>query len=262
MIASVLMLSFTQSTGENCIINTICTLFKEVSSLLKVTEAWKKAYPGASVGVMILNNVLNPAQSTELDIQKQTLIEYLATRFADQKELNNHSPIRAYDNYYKHYGKTYHVKQQIESIIFKGKKIPSVASLVEAMFMSELKNCLLTAGHDYKALNLPLTLNIAKGDEKYTLINGREQQLKPGDMLIEDCEGIISSIIHGPDLRTRIIPETRKAVFIIYAPPGITQKEISEHLSDIYNYVAVVSANAEIEMQQIFGYVEECHRES
>ncbi len=220
--------------------------------MLEVTDAWKKAYPGASVGIMIINNVLNPAQSTELNIQKQTLIEDLATRFADRKELNNHSVIRAYDQYYKYYGKTYHVKQQLESIIFKGKKIPSVAFLVEAMFMAELKNCLLTAGYDYKTLAPPLTLTIAKGDEKYILINGREQQVKPGDMLIEDCEGIISSIIHGPDLRTKIIPETRKVVFITYAPPGITQKEITRHLSDIYNYVAIVGA-PEIELQYIFS---------
>ena len=41
------------------------------------------------------------------------------------------------------------------------------------------------------------------------------------------CEGIISGIIYRPDLRTKIISETRKAVFIIYAPPGITQKEIT-----------------------------------
>lgn len=224
-----------------------------MSSLLKVTEAWRKAYPEASVGVMVINNVFNPAQCKELDIHKQTLIENLATRFSDRKELNDHSPIKTYTDYYKRYGKTYHVKQQIESVIFKGKKIPSVASLVEAMFMAELKNCLLTAGHDYKTLKLPLTLNVAKGDEKYILINGREQQLKPGDMLIQDYEGIISSIIHGPDLRTQINPDTKKAVFVIYAPPGITQKEISDHLSDIFNYVAVVSANAEIELQQIFS---------
>lgn len=224
-----------------------------MSSLLKITEAWRKAYPEASVGVMVINNVFNPAQCKELDIHKQTLIENLAARFSDRKELNDHSPIKAYTDYYKRYGKTYHVKQQLESVIFKGKKIPSVASLVEAMFMAELKNCLLTAGHDYKTLKLPLTLNVAKGDEKYILINGREQQLKPGDMLIQDYEGIISSIIHGPDLRTQIKPDTQKAVFVIYAPPGITQKEISDHLSDIYNYVAVVSANAEIELQQIFS---------
>ena len=221
--------------------------------MLKITEAWRKAYPEASVGVMVINNVFNPAQCKELAIHKQTLLENLAARFSDRKELNDHSPIKAYTDYYKRYRKTYHVKQQIESVIFKGKKIPSVASLVEAMFMAELKNCLLTAGHDYKTLKLPLTLNVAMGDEKYILINGREQQLKPGDMLIQDYEGIISSIIHGPDLRTQIKPDTQKAVFVIYAPPGITQKEISDHLSDIYNYVAVVSANAEIELQQIFS---------
>ncbi len=221
--------------------------------MLKITEAWKKAHPEASVGIMLINNLLNPPQNKKLDTHKQTLVDNLATRFSNRKELNEHTPIKIYNDYYKRYAKTYHVKQQLESIIFKGKSIPSVAGLVEAMFMAELKNCLLTAGHDHKALKLPLTLDVAMGDEKYTLINGNEQQLKHGDMLIQDSEGIISSIIHGPDLRTRIMPDTQKALFVVYAPPGITQKEISAHLSDIYNYVAVVSAKAEVELQQIFS---------
>lgn len=219
--------------------------------MLKITEAWKKAHPGASVGIMIVNNVLNPVQSEELDRHKQTLVSNLAAKFSNRLELNEYTPIKIYSDYYKRYKKTYHVKQQLESVIFKGKSIPNAAGLVEAMFMAELKNCLLTAGHDYKALKPPLTLAVEKGDEKYTLINGREQQLKPDDMFIHDTEGIISSIIHGPDLRTRIMPATQKAMFVVYVPPDISPKEISDHLSDIYNYVSVVSANAEIELKQI-----------
>ncbi|WP_371371321.1 phenylalanine--tRNA ligase beta subunit-related protein [Sporomusa aerivorans] len=220
--------------------------------MLNVTDAWRKAYPEASVGIMVINNVLNPAQNKALAIHRQALLEILGAKFSDQKDLNDYSPIKAYNDYYKRYGKTYHVKQQIESVVFKGKKIPDKASLVEAMFMAELKNCLLTAGHDYTTLKMPITLNVAKGSEKYTLINEREQQLKQEDMFMQDNEGIISSIIYGPDLRTRIKSSTQKAAFFIYAPPGITQKEISDHLSDIYTYVASISAMAKIELQQIF----------
>jgi hypothetical protein len=47
---------------------------------------------------------------------------------------------RAYVDYYRRHGKTYHVKAQRESIALKGKPIPARAALVEAMFMAELKS--------------------------------------------------------------------------------------------------------------------------
>lgn len=56
--------------------------------------------------------------------------------------------LRAYLDYYRARGSTYHVKAQQESVALKGKPLPRRAALVEAMFMAELKNLILTAGHD------------------------------------------------------------------------------------------------------------------
>ncbi|HML90124.1 MAG TPA: hypothetical protein PKA28_16915 [Methylomusa anaerophila] len=205
---------------------------------------------------MVLRNVLNPGQSEVsevLESSKRELESELRTRFSSREELSRHTPIKAYSDYYKRYTKTYHVLQQLESVIFKGKGIPRVAGLVEAMFMAELKNCLLTAGHDYDALKLPLKLDVAAGEEKYILINQKEQIVKPGDMMIADTDGIISSIIHGPDLRTRIVPGTQKAVFIVYAPPGISHGLVINHLSDIHSYVKLVAPDAEMELQKVYS---------
>jgi hypothetical protein len=44
-----------------------------------------------------------------------------------------------------------------------------VAALVEAMFIAEVKNMLLTAGHDLDAVQLPITLDVSKGDGRYIL---------------------------------------------------------------------------------------------
>ncbi|MFN8461858.1 MAG: hypothetical protein U0X93_08840 [Anaerolineales bacterium] len=74
------------------------------------------------------------------------------------------------------------------SIVLKGKSIPSVASLVECMFMAEVKNMLLTAGHDLDKLQLPLTLDVTQGTESYTLMRGA-QTVKAGDMTISDQAG-------------------------------------------------------------------------
>ncbi len=57
-------------------------------------------------------------------------------------------PLPAYASYYRAFDKTYHVLGQLKSVAVKGKAIPSVAALVEAMFIAELHNGLLTAGHD------------------------------------------------------------------------------------------------------------------
>ncbi len=98
--------------------------------------------------------------------------------------LLNHPILQAYDAYYRQFKKTYHVQLQLESILFKGKSIPSVAALVEAMFMAEVDSLLLTAGHDLDTLHLPLTLDAAQGAETYTLFRGEPQTPKAGDMMI------------------------------------------------------------------------------
>jgi len=220
--------------------------------MLYATDLWKKTHPGASVGCMIIGNVLNLESCEELENYKRQLEMDLRAMFISKQQLSGHFPIPIYSDYYKRYKKTYHVLQQLESIVFKERKIPHVAGLVEAMFMAELKNGLLTAGHDYDALKLPLKLDSAVGNEKYILINGKEQVVKPEDMMISDTAGIISSIIHGPDSRTRLLPETQKAVFIIYAPAGISKDRIFEHLSDLYSYAKIVSPDAKIELQEVY----------
>lgn len=221
--------------------------------MIHVAEAWKQTYPGAGLGVMILNNLLNQGQCELLENAKRKLETELRDKFTNAEVLSSYFPISVYCRYYKRYKKSYHVLKQLESIIFKGQKIPCVAPIVEAMFMAELKNGLLTAGHDYNALALPLQADVATGNETYILINGKEQAVKPQDMMLADTEGIISSIIHGPDLRTRIVPETRKAVFVVYAPAGISNDAVAKHLADIYAYVKLISPNAKIDLQSIYS---------
>jgi DNA/RNA-binding domain of Phe-tRNA-synthetase-like protein len=143
------------------------------------------------------------------------------------------------------------VQQQIESVALKGRPLPNVAALVEAMFMAELEHLLLTAGHDLEALRLPLTLDVAQGTETYTLLRGEEQTLKPGDMFIADREGVVSSIVYGPDQRTAITSETRAAVFTVYAPPGIGAGTVDAHLRALEENVRVISAEAETVVREV-----------
>jgi len=222
--------------------------------MFEVTFAWKAAYAEALAGVLVMRDVSDPAHHPELEHRKVALEEELRARFSgqDRATIASHPVLQAYNDYYRQFKKTYHIQLQLESIVWKGKSIPSVAALVEAMFMAEMQDMLLTAGHDLDALSLPLKLDVATGTERYTLLRGAEQMLKAGDMMIGDREGIISSIVYGPDQRTQITPATRNVVFTVYAPPGIDEQTVTEHLQNIQKNVMTFAPTAQVELLKVY----------
>ena len=223
--------------------------------MFTVSNAWKTAYPQAHAGILVMRDVVNPSQHTELEARKQRLQDDLRSRFAgqDRNAIAVLPPIQAYNAYYKPFKKSYHVQLQLESIALKGKSLPSVATLVEAMFMAEIKNLLLTAGHDLDVLQLPVTLDVSTGQEQYTLLRGTEQVTKSGDMFMADETGIISSILYGPDQRTQITEKTCNVLFAVYTPEGISAEETQQHLEDIRENVLLVSPAARLELLKVFG---------
>ncbi len=223
--------------------------------MFNVTSAWRSAFPGAHAGALVMRNVSNPAHHIALEKQKAELEEHLRSQFAgqDRAAIASHPVLQAYSEYYRRFKKTYHVQLQLESILLKGKSIPSVAALVESMFMAEMKNMLLTAGHDLDILQLPLTLDVTTGDESYLLLRGENQVVKAGDMMISDGMGIISNIIYGPDQRTQINADTRNVVFTVYVPAGIVKQGIVQHMQDMRDYVLVIAPQAEVELLEVYS---------
>ena len=222
--------------------------------MFDVTSTWKSTYPEALAGVLVMRAVSNPPHQPELESKKTALEEELRARFSglDRAAIASHPVLQAYSEYYRQFKKTYHIQLQLESIVLKGKSIPSVAALVESMFMAEMQDMLLTAGHDLDKLHLPLTLDVATGTEGYTLLRGEEQMLKPGDMMIRDQSGVISSIIYGPDQRTQITSGTRNVIFTVYAPPGIDEKTVVDHLEHIEENVFVFAPQAQVELLKVY----------
>jgi DNA/RNA-binding domain of Phe-tRNA-synthetase-like protein len=168
---------------------------------LIVSDEWKNAYPGASAGILVMHNVTNPEHHPELDGSKTELENRLRAQFStySKKELSLLPSIQPYGAYYGRYKKRYHALLQLESVALKGKPITHAVALVEAMFLAELKNQLLTTGHDLQSLWLPVKLDAAAGCESYALLNGRAQVLEAGEMMLAN----------------------RKAFFAVYAASGI-----------------------------------------
>jgi DNA/RNA-binding domain of Phe-tRNA-synthetase-like protein len=210
---------------------------------LTATDAWRRAFPGAVVGALVLHGVQNPEQSPALEVAKRQLEAELRAAGAPGDE-----PIlRAYAEYYRAHGKTYHVKAQRQSVALKGKLIPRRAALVEAMYMAELRNLILTAGHDLDALTPPLRADVTAQGDRYLLLSGDEAVLNAGDMLMADGGGIVSSVLRGPDQRSRITRETAAVLFAVYAPAGVGEAAVKRHLEDIRANAQLVAPDARAE---------------
>ena len=220
---------------------------------LNVSDEWRRAYPGAAQGILVMDGVVNPPEAPQLDWQKEALEAQLRERYAsyDRASLLGLPILQAYHAYYKGFDKTYHLLLQLESVVFKHKSIPRVAALVEVMFMAELEDLLLTAGHDLAAVRQPLRLDVADGEELYTLLRGDAQQLKRGDIFVADAVGVISSILYGPDARTQINPDTHRVFFTTYAPPGIGSQAVLDHLGNIERKVIYIAPTARVELLKV-----------
>jgi DNA/RNA-binding domain of Phe-tRNA-synthetase-like protein len=225
-----------------------------METFFETSSSWRLVYPAAAVGVLVVRGALNPEGHPALEQRRSELESRLRARFAgqDRAAINALPVMQAYEAYYKKFKKTYHVALQLESVVFKGKALPSVAALVESMFMAELENMLLTAGHDLDTLDLPARVNVSNGDEEYTLMRGEQATLKVADMFIADRKGIISSIIYGPDQRTRITPTTTAAMYTVYAPPGIPSSLVQAHLECLRDNVLLGSPSAQVELLRVY----------
>ena len=180
--------------------------------------------------------------------------EGIREKFAgfSREDFNKIPEIEAYNAYYKNFGKSYHVRGQVESIA-KGKSLPNIFPLLTAMFTAEVNSMLLTAGHAIDALSLPVQITIGDGTETYTSINGSSvKTVEKGDMIMSDQEGVISSIVNGPDARTKITPDTTSALFAVYAPAAIEAKAILDHLEDIQNNIRAFSPDAVTQLIKVY----------
>lgn len=70
---------------------------------------------------------------------------------------------------------------------------------------------------------------------------------------ISDQEGVISSIIYGPDERTQITPGTRNVLFTVYAPAGVDREVVKHHLQDIEEYIRIAAPQAQVAILNIYG---------
>ncbi len=222
---------------------------------INVTDQWRSTFPKGHVGLLCIGHVDNSIHSPALDRKKKEVESFLREKFAgfSRLDLMDLEVLKAYRNYYKKFKKTYHVQLQLESVVHKGKSLPDVSPLVDANFTAELETLVLTAGHDADLLQEPITIDASQGHEEFIQMNGRIITLKPNDMMMTDSRSVVCTIIYGQDQRTPISPQTRRALYVSYAPPGVSRESVQQQLDSIRANILLFAPKAGVEMVEIFS---------
>lgn len=186
------------------------------------------SFQDAVFGGLLVKGIPNKKQNALLNKKKIELEKSIQTKY--DKSIDN--VMIHYINYFKRWNKSYPIEIQIESII-KGKKLPNVSILVDSMFHAEMKNRILTSGHDLERITGNLKFEVSSGSENYLKINNKEQKLKEGDIYLKDNKTILANILYGPALRTSINMNTRNALYLAWCPVGISEEKVKSHLNDI-----------------------------
>ena len=220
---------------------------------IDVTERWLETFPGGHVGVLLIGKVDNTKRNTPLDERKREVEARLRERYAgfSRSDFFELEVLKAYRDFYKRFGNTYHVQGQLESVV-GGKSLPNVNPLVDANFTAELETLVLTAGHDAALLKGPLSVDATRGGEAFVQMNGKERTLKANDMMMRDAEGIVCTILYGQDKRTPISPDTERALYVAYAPAGVPVEAVQRQLDSIRENIDLFAPDAEVERTEIF----------
>jgi DNA/RNA-binding domain of Phe-tRNA-synthetase-like protein len=196
-----------------------------------LTPAFYTAYPDGIFGLLIVRGCPNRPRALAIAPEERAVEARLRGQFPGET-IEAHPIARAYAQYFRRYGGRYPVVHQAKTVL-AGRPIESTSALVEAMFTAELDSLILTSGHDLQALRGPLTVDVAVAGDAYTKLSGKDQMLKAGDMVVRDAQGIIASVVHGPDARTRLHLETNAALFGAWCPVGIPPSIAEAHLAKL-----------------------------
>jgi DNA/RNA-binding domain of Phe-tRNA-synthetase-like protein len=223
------------------------------SPSITATDDWRKAHPGATIGLLELAGLDNRGPSAELNARKRETEARLRARYQGfaRRDFLALPVLAEYDRYYRRFNKTYHLQLQLESIVLKGRNLPNVSPAVDANFMAEVETLILTAGHDAARLRGAISMDASREGDQMTPMNGSPRAIRAGDMIMRDAEGICCSIIYGQDNRSPIAPETSGVLYVAYAPAGVAAELVQAHLRKIEENVRLFSPQAKVEQLRL-----------
>lgn len=205
------------------------------------------------MGILAMRNVSAQGSIPEEDVE--AALAEIRRRYGglQRAELKALYPVKAYVDYYKKFGYSYHVLGQLESVLSGKKQVGGGSGLLQAMFLAELTGMLLIAGHDLAKVRPPLTLRQADGTESFPTFSGQTALSVAGDWLVRDGGGrTLSSILRGQDAQSCITESTRDVAYTVYAPASVEAADVEATLRLMQGWVMAFSPSAGTDVLRVF----------
>jgi DNA/RNA-binding domain of Phe-tRNA-synthetase-like protein len=222
---------------------------------ITATKEWAAAHTGATIGLLEVSGVENVHPSPVLNEYKREAEAHLREKYRDFKRADFLAlPVMAaYDQYYKRFNKTYHVQLQLESIVLKGKSLPSVSPAVDSYFTAEVQTLVLTAGHDVVKLQEPITIDVSREGDVMRQTSGEPRAIRAGDMVMKQHGDICCSIIYGQEPDSLISAGTQHVLYVAYAPVGVPTASIEDQFERIESNIHMFSPRAIVEQKRLIS---------
>lgn len=193
---------------------------KSVNIAVQFSEPVRALPWNFSLGVVIIRGI----NSTALD---SVLASHRESFFYDDGLSRERITrrIQPFDSFFTENGFRCPLGEQFEAIRRKGSVGGS--PLVQALVLSEMTTGLLMGAQDAAAIKQFVLCDIAGANESFRGMRG-DIQCREGEIVLRDDEGIIATLLQGPDHRTRLKKDTKDVAFFVFSAPGIGSHEVQE----------------------------------
>ena len=207
----------------------------------RLADDFVALFPDALIGLVFvvgINNKLDSGESAEI-LERQ--IAETASRLPDEDlaALPSIAPWRA--AYAKFGVKPSKTRSSIENLLRSAKsgRLRSINPLVDLYNSVSLAYQLPVGGEDLDQVQGDVVLCRADGTESFLPLGGSENEPPPpGAVIYRDDAGVICSCWNWREAdRTKLTPDTQRAVLVIEAIPPVTRQELDLALDALGNRV-------------------------
>jgi len=202
-----------------------------------VDESFWALFPDAMIGLVTVEGIDNcfPTEATAALLATQMATTAAALGDA---EIGSHAAIAPWRTAYQRFGvKPSKTRSSIETLLRSAKsgRLHAINPLVDLYNVASLKHLLPCGGEDLAALEGPLRLTRAAGDEHFVPLGGTEPEPPPtGAVIYRDDAGVVCSCWNWREAeRTKLTESTTRAILVVEALPPTARADLEAACADL-----------------------------
>jgi DNA/RNA-binding domain of Phe-tRNA-synthetase-like protein len=207
----------------------------------RLADDFVSLFPDALIGLVFVANIDNTTAIEESAEILERQVRETASRLPDG-DMAAHPAIAPWREAYARFGvKPSKTRSSIENLLRSAKagRLRSINPLVDLYNSVSLAYQLPVGGEDLDKVEGDIVLTRANGAESFLPLGGTEEEPPPpGAVIYRDDAGVICSCWNWREAdRTKLTPETQRAVLVIEAIPPFTADELNLALDALGNRV-------------------------